>query len=190
MSRLSPASRAERTHVKFMFVMMSSPCAHNYYISILDDSFNYSEHSLNMKQDALTYNGMRRLSKFMNKWLIDRNSEIVFMDDVSISEPLHMYLETVNKYIFANFRHVSLDQIVKRISTYHSSYLAKKASKVSARNFTKLWKKLLKNEPCPWINKTTETALQLYSFNKQVRLKRLKVATYYLAIKRHMMGNV
>ena len=81
--------------------------------------------------------------------------------------------------------------IPRRIVSYHHSYLGKyiPASKITRYYVERLWKKLVELEKCPWITANVNICLSNFSYASRKREMLLRLAMYYMVVKRALVLN-
>lgn len=156
----SPRIRYARIHARFIFISKINEKAHVYDIGILDDDYNYYEHHLTSKIEALTFFSYKAFNKIFGKYSITKETEIDILNTIDRKEPLFMYLDILNQQVFANLKVVDLDMIPRRIAAYHNSYIKnKKSSDINKYYIERLWNKLVELEKCPWITQELNVSL-------------------------------
>ena len=187
----SSAIRHQRISVKFIYIQRFSLSTCNYDIGLLDDKYNFYQEHVNIQCEAITPYVCNKLNKLFNKYLITKDTEIDFLDTIKTTDVIYMYLQIRNQAVFANMRFLNIDMIPRRIVSYHHSYLGKyiPASHITRYYVERLWKKLVELEKCPWITAQVNALLDNMSSAMRKREVVLRMAMYYMIVKRALVRN-
>lgn len=82
---------------------------------------------------------------------IDSSTEIVMSSTVSKSSPLFLFMSLARAFLGFKFNTVAIEKAFKRITAYHTSYAIGRA--LTARDYNKIYKKLVAHEDCAWTSK-------------------------------------
>lgn len=159
-------------------------------ISILTDDFQYVEFEFSYMLPHISKTLAGRIRQLFVDFTLDSTSQIIVSDIVSTEDnPFYVYLMFLHQHMQFNINKITLDNIVRRIGTYHRTYIKNtKISQISKRHFNALWIKLIEMEKCPWISKQIEYDLQMKSKSFAIRKRRCRMALYYMVVRQYLMS--
>lgn len=177
--------------------MKSSDKSSMYEFAILDNKYNVIRLSKKFKATSLNKN-YQNISNLFRDFDFSSIVEICFLDHITKENNLYIYFHIIGKYLNFNVSFVSLDEIPRRICNYHRCYKFQvrkfrdhkekyKTDKFINRNhMNHIFNRLLETEKCPWINKEIYNMIKLKPILAQLREIRLRMALYYMLIKRYL----
>lgn len=186
-SFLSKIKYMQRHHIKYMCVLKKSDRTAQLDISLITDDLQYVEFDFSFNLRVMTSTLAQRIRSLFVDFQFDKDTQIVVSPRlVDPSNPFYMYLLFLHQQILFNIRKVTEDQIVRRIATYHKSYI-KSNVKINKRHFNQMWSKLVEMDKCPWISKQIEYDLQMKSLDYAKRKRRCRMTLYYMVIREYLM---
>lgn len=184
--------KTKKIHIKHIFIARSyfaKPIQHVHTVSMLTDNLKYIEYEFIVKQTSLSFSLSCRIMQLMQPFCIDKNTVIVFHDSVEEHSPLHLYFILLHQHIAFNLQYgISTSSLIRRICSFHHAYIkGKKCSEITDSYFSKVWKKLVKNKACSWINAALDQQLQMHSDNVKRRKQLARIGAYYIVIRTYLM---
>lgn len=157
-------------------------------ISMILDDLQYVEFDFSFNLPVITQTLAGRMRSLFADYYIDSTSQIIVSPRIATPKnPFYLYLMFIHQHIGFNLKKVNEDNIVRRISTYHKTYVKAK-SKINKWHFNALWNKLIATERCPWISKQIEYFLQTKPLAYAKRKRHCRMALYYMVIREYLMN--
>lgn len=182
------SSDLSSSEIKFMFVLQLPEDNTKNYIGILDKNYNYSSFNFFIKSKVITVQLMKKLKKVIFGLNITKNTKIVLSNTIAESHPLYLFLSIIRVFMKFDLNSVSIAKTFKRISAFHISYRLNREFR--QQDYNKIYKKMLKDECCMWINKEEDMKLQNLP-KRDYRIQRfLRICMYYMCIKYYYLAIV
>jgi len=123
------------------------------HIAILDSKMQYIEYDIEIRHDYLTpFVGVRLRSLFLPYYL-SHESEVIFENTFNLQHPFYLYMSFIKQHVDFNLRTTTADKMLGRVAAYYNIPLVKDWANTTPCNINKIWRRLLKNGKCPWVNK-------------------------------------
>lgn len=171
---------------KYIFILQLPEDTTKNYVGILDDEYKYCSFNLHIKSSILTSSVMKTLKKKLLSLELTSKTHIVLSNTITEQHPIFLVLSIARKFVQFKFNTVEIEKAFKRIATYHTSYSLGRPFLL--QDYNKLYKKLLANEDCGWINKDIDFQLQNTSRAEYRIQKILRICMYYMCVKQYYLS--
>ena len=171
--------------IRYIFILKQLESDNLYNIGILTDSYQY--HSIEYKtinDQVITAHSLANMRKIFFNLKITQDTEIVLNDVVKETSNIYMFLSMMRHFIPFKFTRTTYITVLKRILNYHKSFL--RTDNLKEIDYKKIYDKLLEHQNCTWISTLTEQEIANLSNRSRRSQKQLRVAMYYMCIRRYL----
>lgn len=161
-------------------------------ISLLTSNYEYYQFEAHFNVLDFKPRTFSKLDLLFKPFRFDNNTSIGILNIYNKNDAIYHWLHIISTNVGCNLKLVKLNDIAKRIYSFHKSYIKgnRKASEIGSNYFNKLWQKILKNERCPWINPEINNQIELMSYGLKRKELTTRLGLYYLLVKKFMYAEV
>lgn len=171
-------------HIKYLYISKENDKTTQHLISIVTDNYEYVDFILQIKKPYISHDIAKRIRRAFQKYEIDVKTFVAVNELIHEKSPIYVYIMFLHQHIQFNLRRTPLDIAIRRIATYHRTYLHnRKPSTIDRKYANKIWNKLIELEKCPWITQNIEYDLQNLSTSKYTLKRNARLVMYYAVVK-------
>lgn len=178
-----------RSNIKYLFIHQLNKTSTVLDIGLLTDDFKYFDCQIRYSGDNLSLQLQYKLQKAFYPFQFTSKTDIMYSDTLPTWNPIIRYLHILSSQFLFKMRKTSHVNIPRRITSLHKSYGKHVAVKdVNMYDIKEIWRKIVKNNRCPWITEDVDKILATYRENSTFcrRKKFIRLALYYMLVKQHL----
>lgn len=174
-----------KIHVRCLFISKWKYTKSLYDLGLLTDDFKFFHCQIRTIYKDISTDLWLKLRRTFGPYQLSRTTDIQKTDNISDFEPIASYFKILQSQLHFNMRSVNPIKLIKRIESYHPTYVKHVTKCACLTDVPKLWKKILDNNKCPWINKEIDDWLLDAYQSCRERHQFLRLGLYYMVIKQY-----